>query len=240
MIRSCNSVNSICSGSLPNRAFRVHRVTVAGRAGTTSKAATMKIIIGSKIGRWTVIDLLPKYEARCRCECGTVRIVFIGSLVSNRSKSCGCLRVETTRARSLVHGESSGRKHSAEYSSWAGMRERCLNPNNGRFSYYGGRGIKVCKRWDSFNLFVEDMGRKPSKNHSVERINNNGNYEPSNCRWATKLEQCENQRSNRLVTFGGETKTISQWSRLTNINYYTILGRINKGWSSEKSLTKKP
>lgn len=106
-----------------------------------------------------------------------------------------------------------GKWGSPEYQVWAAMRQRCSNPNNAKFHHYGGRGIAVCERWTQFEHFYSDMGARPSTHHSLERVNNDGNYEPLNCRWATAVEQARNTRRNRWLTFGGQTQTLSTWAK---------------------------
>jgi hypothetical protein len=148
--------------------------------------------------RLTAIRVIGKNKAGqyiwlCRCECGTEKPVTATSLIERDAKSCGCLRIENRFKHG--HGTKKTRKGS-EYSSWEHMRARCRNPKHKHYSYYGGRGIKVCERWDSFINFLADMGSKPTKAHSLDRKDPNGNYEPSNCRWATRKEQALNQRRN--------------------------------------------
>ncbi len=141
-------------------------------------------------------------------------------------------------ARNYRHGHKPQSGASPEYVAWNGMRARCHNPSNPNYARYGARGIRVCEAWrNSFETFLSDMGRKPSTKHSIERINNNGNYEPSNCRWATATEQANNRRSSRVIKFNEEEKTLAEWSRLSGVSVTTIYQRIKYGWSIERALT---
>lgn len=125
------------------------------------------------------------------------------------------------------------------YTSWVLMRQRCCNPNNPDYCYYGGRGIKICDRWlESFENFLEDMGECPQK-MSIERINNNKNYCKENCKWATRKEQSNNTRGNRILNFNGENLTVSQWSEKLNIGTKVILSRLKRHWGIERTLTEK-
>jgi hypothetical protein len=126
-----------------------------------------------------------------------------------------------------------------EYFTWRGMRQRCENPNCRNFPRYGARGIKVCERWiESFTNFFSDMGPRPSNQHSLDRIDNDGDYAPANCRWATRLEQMNNREINKLITHDGVTLPISEWARIKSIRRDTLHNRIFRlGWSSERALT---
>lgn len=125
-----------------------------------------------------------------------------------------------------------------EYVAWMNMKKRCLNASYCRFRGYGGRGITICVRWlESFKNFIADMGARPSPKHSIERKDNDGNYEPANCTWAARPQQDSNKRTNRPITFGSETLTVKEWSRRTGINHETIRHRILIGWSAEQALT---
>lgn len=134
-----------------------------------------------------------------------------------------------------THGEA---RKTKEYEVWAKMKDRCRNKNSKSYPDYGGRGIKVCDRWmQSYTNFLTDMGRAPSPKHSIERNDVNGNYEPSNCRWATKIEQQNNTRTNRLVSYKGQIKTLAEWCRELNINRGTVESRIDRQkWSVAEAL----
>lgn len=136
------------------------------------------------------------------------------------------------------HNASRRGRWTQEFRAWRQMRSRCYDSNMNGYENYGGRGISVCDRWiDSFENFLADMGRKPSPKHSLDRINNDGNYEPSNCRWASKLEQDNNRRTNRFLELNGKRMTLAQWARSLNINVVSLSSRLRKGWSVEKALT---
>lgn len=128
--------------------------------------------------------------------------------------------------------------HPAEYRAWSGMRTRCRNPKFVDWMIYGGRGIKVCDRWNSFAMFFADIGAKPSPRHSVDRIDSDGNYEPGNCRWATAKEQANNWRTrNRKLTFNGETLPLPEWAARLGVTRESLRDRIDSGWSLQKALT---
>lgn len=166
--------------------------------------------VGSKFHMLTVIRSRPGYGSSnkpgrvhaltdCICDCGKKKTTQTWHLVNMKIKSCGCLNDDKTEFRKRTverctkHGASKRGKLTTEYLSWCSMRNRCQNKSNKDYGRYGGRGITVCDRWmESFNNFFDDMGKKPSPKHSLDRINNHGNYEPSNCRWATQKEQVQN------------------------------------------------
>lgn len=128
--------------------------------------------------------------------------------------------------------------HHPFYKIWVGMKSRCNNPNDRAYQWYGARGISVCPRWaESFHAFAEDMGPRPSSKHSIERIDNNGNYCPENCKWATQTEQCRNTRANVKISFGDQTKTQVEWTEILNASESTICQRLKHGWSAEKSVS---
>lgn len=151
----------------------------------------------------------------CLCDCGQKSMVRWNNIQSGVTKSCGCM----FKNRLKKHGDSSNVVRVKEYRTWAAMKSRCNSKTNYNYDWYGGRGIKVCKRWNVYKNFLADMGRAPSPKHTIERIDVNGNYEPSNCKWATMQEQLNNRRNNRVITIDGVKKTVAQWARHKNISY---------------------
>lgn len=172
-----------------------------------------------------------------RCECGSVRPYSGGHLRQGRLQSCGCKKSKLIGDALSTHGDTRGVKREPEYIVWCSMRQRCSNPNASKFEDYGGRGIRVCERWSRYENFLEDMGRRPSSSHSIERIDVDGGYEPGNCRWATADDQSVNKRTSRKVTHEGRTLTTSEWAKETGINRSTIELRLNLGWTPERALT---
>lgn len=173
-----------------------------------------------------------------KCDCGKEKIALGGGMVCGHTRSCGCLKISTSKTSRRTHGYCSGGK-TDEYKIWLGMKKRCVNKNAKSYEHYGGRGIKVCRRWMKFENFLEDVGLRPSKNHSLDRFpNKNGNYEPGNVRWATQKQQCGNKRTNLVIEFRGETMTAGEWADKLGIKRFTLYCRLNGyGWSIERALT---
>lgn len=173
---------------------------------------------------------------RSLCECGTRTTASDGNIRSGNVKSCGCLLRETAAARHTTHGES---KKTPEWLAWKNMIDRCENPDHQAFKNYGMRGITVCRAWRrSYVAFLKDVGRRPSKGHTLNRIENNKGYCPSNVNWATWGEQGRNRRNNVFVTINGISKTVSEWSRVSKINVGTLWVRLKKGWDPKEAINK--
>jgi hypothetical protein len=188
------------------------------------KAKLIRRIAGQVIGNWELLSKLPiqdKWEVKCIC--GVKREAYISNLINGRPLSCGCLKPALSPWKSRP-----------TYNSWNHAKERCYNPKDNAYPNYGGRGITMCDRWlNSFHAFLEDMGEKP-EGLTLDRINNNGNYEPANCRWATQTEQANNRRSNVAV---GDYKTMTEAANTIGLSYSALKDRVNSGWEIEKILT---
>jgi hypothetical protein len=167
-----------------------------------------------------------------RCDCGTEKTASSTYLRHHNLMSCGC------GIGAPTHGASRrGGKMTSEYRIWQNMKGRCSNSNMGHFRHYGGRGIKVCDRWMDFQNFIDDMGQRPSLGHSLDRMDNDGDYEPGNCRWATATEQGANTRTNRYVTVKGETMVLAEaFRRFSVAPKGTVSARISRGWDVERAL----
>lgn len=189
---------------------------------------------GRTFGYWTVLkrSVTDRRRHLCRCECGVVKEVWNQSLSSGRSISCGC----KTKGRTVRSSEWHGMSNTPEYRSYQAMLQRCYYAKHNRYHSHGGRGIKVCPQWRySFEQFYADMGPRP-KGTSLEREDNDGDYSPDNCRWATPVEQAANTRSAKLVTINGITDTQAGWARRVGITPPTLTKRLKRGWSIEKAL----
>ena len=190
-------------------------------------------MIKTRVGKLTVIAEADRTQGHtqfvCKCDCGTEKLVRGDHLRNAKIKSCGCLRRRTKR------GYVAARK--SEYWIWLGIKQRCTNPSATSFHKYGGRGISICDRWaNSFDAFLEDMGPRPTPNHSVDRIDNSGNYEPGNCRWADIKTQARNTRYNRIIEFDGQRQCIAYWADQIGAKPNTLVTRLRSGWSVEKTL----
>lgn len=189
----------------------------------------------SKIGDCVFLGYAEKIDkfsrGRFKCFCGNEFENRISRVSSGGS--CGCKKIAHGKKSTAwltqaltKHGYSLSKSVRSEYSTWNTMKARCLNPKNKSFHSYGGRGISLCDRWLKFNNFIIDMGDKPSTRHSIDRINNDGNYEPGNCRWATRKEQGRNMRSNRLITHDGQIKCLSEWGEYFGLSRKLTIKRL--------------
>ena len=205
-------------------------------------------VVGQRFGRWVVVadsDERPgnRRSVSCVCDCGGEALVNVCHLRSGRSVSCGCYKQEIAGRAAFKHGyggKNSGRGASSEYRIWSLMKGRCSNSNIPEYANYGGRGIKVCERWSNdFTAFLADMGPRPSKRHSIDRIDVNGNYCPENCRWATAKEQANNTRRNVHVEIFGQRLTFAQaYERYARggISQKAARDRLRRGQSIEEAL----
>jgi hypothetical protein len=195
-------------------------------------------LTGKVFSRLTVLERAPNKGVRtywlCKCECGRKKSIQAYSLSNGHTRSCGCIQSEFISIRNTTHGLCK----TPEYNTWRKIKERCLNKDTPSFHNYGGRGISLFPEWvNSYEKFLSYIGNRPSKKHSIDRINNNGNYEPGNVRWATNWQQANNKRVNHIIEFNGITQTMAEWADQTGITYNSIRTRINKGWSIEDTLT---
>jgi len=194
-------------------------------------------LTGRRFGRLLVIERdLSKAWSRvhwiCQCDCGTLHVAGRANLENGDVQSCGCLRRDRSGEVHRTHGKGGTRV----YKIYHGILQRCLSTVNPAYDRYGGRGI-VCE-WQSFEEFYRDMGEPPSPKHSIDRYpDNNGPYSKANCRWATRLEQANNTRSNHLLTYKGETRTVSEWTRHLNIPDSVLKNRVRRRWLDEKIFT---
>lgn len=191
--------------------------------------------VGERFGKLVVIADTGERTAHysriilCRCDCGREKRITQAALVQDKTKSCGGSGCRIY----LRHGDS----HSPEYNIWHGMRARCCNPTDKDYHRYGGRGITVDPRWDDFETFLADVGRKPSPEYSIDRIDNSRGYEPGNVRWSTVKEQARNRRSNVLLEHEGQCLTMAEWAEKLGIGITTLCERLRAGWSVEQALT---
>ncbi len=203
------------------------------------RGTNFRDLTGQPFGRLADVKLLGRIKSQvfwlCRCQCGNEKPVSGMNLRTGNVQSCGCLQKERQRKASTTHGLSK----TSEYRSYRCMLLRCFDSNHRNFHLYGGKGIIVCDRWrESFENFIADMGSAPSRQHTIDRIDNAKGYEPGNCRWATRTEQMENCRFNRLINHEGKTLTVARWAELTGISREVLWHRVHKmKWLPHLALT---
>lgn len=187
-------------------------------------------LAGQRFGRLLVMEKSTERRNNgvvwlCICDCGNKHKATSASLRMRQTKSCGCLKSEKAAAHIGALNRTHAASRSRAYRIWSAMRQRCLNPNSPAYSLYGGRGIEIDPAWSKFEAFISDMGEPPAGT-SLDRRDNNGGYNKSNCRWATAREQANNRSANRLINFQGETKTIAQWAASLGIKTGTLFQRL--------------
>jgi hypothetical protein len=203
--------------------------------------------VGKKFGDWTVLRKMDKNPDKprstrdswvwCRCVCGVERAVRLATLHYGSSTSCGCHRLEKTMATNRIRLTTHGMSDTRTYAVWHAMRGRCEYTAHQSYALYGGRGIAVCPQWSRFETFLRDMGHKPP-GKSLDRIDNDGDYSPENCRWASTHEQARNRRGTKRILFNGERRCLSEWAEKLGLSYFLIHRRIIRaGWSPERAFS---
>lgn len=202
-------------------------------------------LVGQRFKRLTVLERSPektkigKVQWICQCDCGTKILAYTGALRTGNTKSCGCLRVDVSRERGLLQ-ITHGMTRTPEYKAWQNLKDRCYNEDADQYPNYGGRGIRVCERWlESFENFLSDMGFRPGTGYSIDRKDNDGHYEPGNCRWTTTDVQSNNRRDNRYYDFRGEQLTVPQIAKKLRMSTSTLSARLRYGMSPEEAFTRK-
>lgn len=201
-----------------------------------------KDLTGQKFERLFVLEIDGKtndnhYKWKCRCDCGKVVSVSGASLRQGLTKSCGCYSADKTSEIFKIHGEKGTQLHN----TWCAMKSRCNNTNDGFYKDYGGRGIRVCDEWNKSNGYIlfRDWANTNGyvRGLTIDRIDVNGDYEPSNCKWSTWKEQANNKRNNHFITYNGKTQTMTEWADEYKIDFKVLSSRILYGWSTERALT---
>ena len=190
-------------------------------------------LLGRKFGRLEVIEYIGDKTVKCRCDCGNDSTVATNNLYSGNTTSCGCLKCEKL-GPFVIHGLSNDRL----YIAWRGMIQRCENPNNKSYQYYGGRGITVCEEWHDANTFIQWASKSGyKKNLTIDRINNNEGYNPENCKWSTHKQQMNNRKNNILITIDNDTKTLARWVDEFNLDYSEVYRRYRNGYRNRELFT---
>lgn len=202
-------------------------------------------ILNQKFGRLTAIEksnnICGKTAWKCICDCGNIAYVTTSNLTCNRIKSCGCIKQELLMRRNITHNQ----RHTRLYEVWKGIKQRCYNPKHRAYHNWGGRGIKMCEDWkNNFQSFHDwsyangycPENQKDEKNKlTIDRIDVNGNYEPSNCRWVKRSKQARNTRANKIISYRNEEYCLVEWCEILDLYYSTVSARLLKGWSVERA-----
>jgi hypothetical protein len=201
------------------------------------------VSVNDTFNRLTIADLFKeksKWYASCKCSCGKeIQRIYVRSLLTGNTKSCGCYNSDLTKQRNLKHGaKNRNQSRNRLYEIWVDMRRRCNSTTHNRAKNYSLKGIRVCDEWNDFLVF-QDWAIKNGYNDSlsIERIDNDKNYCPENCKWISMKDQAKNRTTNHYLTLNGKTQTLTDWAIETGINRTTITGRLRKGWSVERALT---
>lgn len=199
---------------------------------------TVQDITGMQFGRLTAIrrvenDKHGHAQWECLCECGNTAIVLKSSLTSGKTKSCGCYYKDTRKTSAATHNQSKTRL----FRVWANMHQRCENPNNKDWKYYGGKDVKVCEEWTTFEGFSKwALNNGYREDLTIDRISVDEGYSPNNCRWTSMKVQMNNTTRNHYITMNGETKSVAEWGRERKIPYSTLMYRLSHGWTNERVL----
>jgi len=193
-------------------------------------------LTGQRFGRLTVLHREPnkgrKVTWLCRCDCGASRVVTADNLRSGNTTSCGCFKSELAASMATTHGGCA----SDAYGCWEGIKDRCTNPNSHAWSYYGGQGVEC--RFTSFEQFRDEIGPRPTPEHTVDRFpDKKGHYEPGNIRWATPKQQNRNKGDNRLISWQGKIQCLAEWDEQLGFSRNTVGRRLRCGWSVERAFT---
>lgn len=229
-----------CKCTCGNEKVVASKHLVTGSVKSCGCITNQEDLVGKRFSRVEVLSFHSKTPKgnhvrwNCICDCGKVMVVLGGNLKNGHTNSCGCYRDERRSESHTKHGLSG----TAEFVIWAGMRQRCNNPENTAYKRYGGRGIKVCRRWDKFENFLSDMGKRPSPELSIDRINNNKGYSKSNCRWGTDEEQRRNKSNNRWIEADGKKMILADWAKYFGM-YTQNLYRDLKKWSIEEIILRR-
>jgi len=174
---------------------------------------------------------------QCQCDCGRKCVVSGRRMRNGHTSSCGCLQKERAAAASAKAQTTHGMRYTPEWLAWKNMRGRCNDPGNPSYPRYGGRGVKVCARWSEFQPFFDDMGARPSKRASIDRKDNDGDYTPENCHWASQKEQARNRRTSTAIEFRGQTRTVAEIADITHVPSNILYSRIYLGWDIERAVS---
>jgi len=233
---TCQTLES--SAEKPAVETRLKQVEPMASLAAGRKRTNLKDWTGIRQGRWTIKSLNERGSHKksanwiCECDCGNIKIVS-SECLRGGTQSCGCLTIEKRKERT-----KRSKSNTRTYKSWSTMLQRCNNPKNPKYHRYGGRGITVCFEWKSSENFLRDMGECP-KGHTIDRIDNNGNYCKENCRWADIQTQARNRSNNRMIEINGEVKTMTEWCEIYNISNVVVRMRIHRGMDPVMALQKK-